>query len=108
MTMECFFFGFLRTAPGRVSQVPTDETYAGAFPYSEVENLFITEAMMALQPQLQGMFSFHSYGLMWLLPWAYSRELPPDYNDLVSRRIWNTNLSPLHWIARPNKEKYEL
>jgi len=27
--------------------------------------------------------SFHSYGQLWLIPWGYTTERPPDYDELV-------------------------
>ncbi|OQV18167.1 Carboxypeptidase B [Hypsibius exemplaris] len=75
-------FDFKWMVAGAV-QTPRENTYAGAFPYSEIENVHVTEALLALVPQVKGMLSFHSAAQMWLLPWAYGYERSEDYDELM-------------------------
>ncbi|XP_077869568.1 carboxypeptidase B-like [Saccoglossus kowalevskii] len=62
---------------------PCSQEYRGDFPESEVEIAKTTDFItLASASQRFTMFiDFHSYGLMWMCPWAYTTELPPDYDD---------------------------
>ncbi|OQV18168.1 Carboxypeptidase B [Hypsibius exemplaris] len=64
------------------TQTASTETYAGPFPYSEVENIYVTEQLLNLRPQVKSMISIHSAAQMWLLPWGYAFERPADYEDI--------------------------
>ena len=44
---------------------------------------FLQEAVLARKSQIKCLMTFHSAAQMWLLPWGYALEYPPDFEDLV-------------------------
>lgn len=70
-------------------QSPCTQTYAGAFPFSEIENLHHTQAYLARRKEIKCLLTFHSFSQVWLTPWGYDNSLPADYPELV--RIFNSN-----------------
>ena len=44
----------------------------------------MSEFILEKRDVLKAYISLHSYSQMWLHPWGYSREMPPDYDDIVS------------------------
>jgi len=58
---------------------PCSDAYYGSGPFSEVEvrtvGLYIKNA-----GNIRGYINFHSYSQLWMSPWGYTENLPPDYN----------------------------
>ena len=72
------------------SHNPCAETYCGPFPFFAVEVLNIAEFLVS-QPDIsfKGFIDFHSYSQLWMTPYGYTHELPPDYEVLVSGKFFN-------------------
>lgn len=69
---------------------PCTETYRGPAAFSEVEVKSVGEYVTA--GQFDGYIDFHSYSQLWLSPWGYTSNLPPnaDYvlqSDLSRRCV---------------------
>ncbi|MDZ7261031.1 MAG: M14 family zinc carboxypeptidase [candidate division KSB1 bacterium] len=78
---------------------PWDQTFRGAFAFSEPESQAIRNLVQAHRFVIS--ISYHSYGGYWLVPWGYIRAYTPDhkvfmaladsaitYNDYVSGTSW--------------------
>lgn len=59
------------------------DSYAGPDAASEYEIKSIEQAVRAKLTKWDSFMSVHSYGEVWLLPWAYTEERPDDYSDLL-------------------------
>ncbi|OWA50155.1 Carboxypeptidase B [Hypsibius exemplaris] len=75
---------------GATQQAGT-EIYAGPFPFSEPENLHLTEAVLQRRNQIKTLLTFHSAVQMWLLPWGYDLIYPDDYQDLMQMGVRATD-----------------
>ncbi|XP_022099067.1 carboxypeptidase B-like [Acanthaster planci] len=66
------------------SHNPCDDTYCGPFPFFAVEVLNVAKFLIS-QPGIsfKGFIDFHSYSQLWMTPYAYTKELPPDYKVLI-------------------------
>ncbi|KAK8762111.1 hypothetical protein V5799_026624 [Amblyomma americanum] len=68
----------------RSSENPCTDTYCGDSPFSEPETRAIREAVMDTRGRTEFYFSFHSFGLLWMFPYAYSDALVPEYDQLLN------------------------
>ncbi|XP_055341548.1 carboxypeptidase B-like [Paramacrobiotus metropolitanus] len=64
------------------TQNPCQDTYAGAFPYSEVENLHVTEAILEHRQKVKAFIGVHSFSQVWLVPWGHNNSYPKDIADM--------------------------
>jgi len=83
--------------PGRSSD-PCSEQYNGWHAFCEPEARAIADFILSLTSSTSAFsvnddddvgglliyVSLHAYGQHLLTPWGYTRQLPPDYFDLVS------------------------
>ena len=92
------------TAEG-VSYYPCSQIYCGPRPASEPETTVVQDEARRLANELQGWLTMHSYGSMWMFPYAttiaHSPDSPcqraPDHHDLVF-----TPLLLYYWLdSRP-------
>ncbi|XP_055341529.1 carboxypeptidase B-like [Paramacrobiotus metropolitanus] len=76
---------------GAVQSPPCSDINAGAFPFSEVENLHLTDTALEVKDQLKVFLTIHSAAQMILTPWGYALEYPSDIADLeaLGRRMAN-------------------
>jgi len=68
------------------SPYPWDETYRGAYAFSEPENQAIRN--LALQHEFVFAISYHSYGQLMIYPWGYVDEDTSDhklYTDIAAK-----------------------
>ncbi|KAL5289995.1 hypothetical protein ACFFRR_009781 [Megaselia abdita] len=54
-------------------------TFKGEFPFSEVETQGIKNMMETFSDQILFFLSLHSYAQSIMYPWAYTKELPPQW-----------------------------
>ncbi|KAM4677539.1 carboxypeptidase A1-like [Discoglossus pictus] len=66
--------------PGSSSN-PCDETYHGAYPYSESEVNSIADFILA-HGNMKALLTIHSYSQMLLFPYGFTPELAPDHEEL--------------------------
>jgi len=59
------------------------DTYHGPAAWSEIENVHVSNYIMARQEDWIFYNSLHSYSQLVLLPWAYTSTPPDDYNELL-------------------------
>jgi len=89
----------LNAGPGS-SRDPCSEQYNGWAAFSEPETRAVADFILSLSSSnndndddtvvVGGLLiyvSLHAYGQHLLTPWGYTRQLPPDYGDLVSQLI---------------------
>ncbi len=68
------------------SNVTSDSTYCGEYPFSEPETQAIRD--LALNHSFTVAIDFHTYSDLVMWPWGYTEDAPPDNDDLV--RIGNS------------------
>lgn len=68
----------------RSSKDPCSEDYCGDSPFSEPEVRAIRDALEAIKGRAEFYFAMHSYGLLWMFPYAYSKTPSPDHDLLVN------------------------
>ncbi|KAK2155063.1 hypothetical protein LSH36_250g02043 [Paralvinella palmiformis] len=68
-----------------------DNTYAGPFAHSEPETALIRDYIF--NGNWEAYFALHTYGQLWLLPWGYTADDPPTYDELM--RVANIGASAL-------------
>lgn len=66
------------------SDNPCSETFAGFAPFSEPESLALANFVMENVAD-NGIifFTTHSYSQLWMTPFGYTDELPPNYDAMV-------------------------
>jgi len=67
-----------------VSRNPCTDIYPGPYPFSEPCTKSAAETIMSLRHEIKGYISFHAFSQLWLTPWAYTKRLPDDYEDLMA------------------------
>ncbi|XP_065185159.1 carboxypeptidase B-like [Sycon ciliatum] len=68
------------------SKNPCHEDYAGTHAFSQVSVRDVADFLKNI-PNLEIYINFHSFGQLWMYPWAYSTELTPDNADLRGASI---------------------
>jgi len=71
-------------AEGGSSDDPCHGLYMGPEPFSEIENRNVRDFILARKDKFIFYNSIHSYSQLILLPWGYTRDLPEDYDDMLS------------------------
>jgi len=72
------------------SPLACSDSYQGPSAASEVEVQALQSYLCGLGEDLKGYINFHSYSQLWMSPWGYTDELPPDYtqqNDLSKAAV---------------------
>lgn len=69
---------------GGSSDYGCSETYHGTEAFSEVENQNIRDFVWARKDQIKFFNTIHSYSQLILLPWGFSYENAPGYNNLLN------------------------
>ena len=72
------------------------ETYMGPSAFSEVENANVRDFVMANKDRIKFFNTIHSYSQLILLPWGFTTDHAPGYNNL------------LHLANEVNSSKYIL
>ena len=65
------------------SKDPCTDTYCGPSAFSEVEVKAVADYIAMQKGTIKAFIDFHSYSQLWMTPWGYTKDLPPDYADLV-------------------------
>jgi len=65
------------------SQDPCTEIYAGPAPDSEIENINLQQGLLNKKGQWDSYITLHSYSAYWMVPWAYTEDLPEDYLETL-------------------------
>lgn len=73
--------GFCRV---QASTNPCSERYCGDSAFSEPETRAIREALRDTQGRTKFYFSLHSYGQLWMFPYAYSYSPVSEYEQLLN------------------------
>lgn len=64
---------------------PCKETFCGKAPFSEPESHAFREYVTEFRNRIAFYFSFHAFGDLWLIPYGFRSERPPDYDELMER-----------------------
>ena len=67
------------------SSNPCSHIYAGVKPFSEPEVRSLASYMMQYKNDIKIYIAVHSYSQLWLSPWGYANEVPPDSEILLSK-----------------------
>lgn len=59
---------------------PCSETFYGAAPFSEACVANLAKYMTSLGPNLKGYIAVHAYSQLWMTPWGWTTQLPPDFS----------------------------
>lgn len=62
---------------GGSSGTPSNDTYRGPSPFSELETQAIRDFVVA-HPNINAYMDYHSYSQLLMWPWGYTPSLPPD------------------------------
>lgn len=73
-----------RFCRSRGSSSPCQDTYCGDYAFSEPETRAIRNALWATQGRTEFYFSLHSFGQLWMFPYAYSDARVPEYDQLMN------------------------
>ncbi|XP_055934247.1 mast cell carboxypeptidase A-like [Argiope bruennichi] len=63
-------------------KMPCTEDYRGKSPFSERESQVVKKIIKKLQNRLLAYFCFHSFLSVWTFPWAKTKELPENYEEM--------------------------
>ncbi|ESO04861.1 hypothetical protein HELRODRAFT_78521, partial [Helobdella robusta] len=63
------------------------EDYPGKRPASEVETTHLIRLLNSIRHRVKGYYSVHTFGQLWFIPYAYSNNLYPVFEDMVSRLV---------------------
>ncbi|CAN7991891.1 unnamed protein product, partial [Ixodes hexagonus] len=64
------------------SSNPCSATYCGDSPFSEPESRAVSNAVLAAKGRVSFYFSVHSFGLLWMFPYAYTTKRVSNYDEL--------------------------
>ncbi|XP_054720773.1 carboxypeptidase B-like [Uloborus diversus] len=76
-------FGHKFTSTTYEKQRCNDSTFPGFKAFSELETQAIRDGVLKLRKSLKAFFTFHSFGQLWMTPYASSRVTPEDYLDHI-------------------------
>ena len=69
--------------PRCAGRAPCQGVYSGSRPFSEPETIAVANFLLQHKDRMKMYLSLHSYSQLWLIPWAYTRQHPTDYDQLV-------------------------
>jgi murein tripeptide amidase MpaA len=84
------------------SSDPCSDTYAGPQPFSEPEAKAVADYISARNNTWDLFITLHSYGQLWMTPWGYTMDLPPNYDSME-----RVGLAAVDTIAQTSGEVYE-
>ncbi|XP_064486159.1 carboxypeptidase B-like [Ornithodoros turicata] len=64
---------------------PCKETFCGRAPFSEPETTAFRDYVTTFKDRIVFYFSIHSFGDLWLIPYGFRVDKPPDYDSLMTR-----------------------
>lgn len=64
---------------------PCKETFCGKAPFSEPETTAFRDYVGGFRDRIAFYFSIHSFGDLWLIPYGFRVDRPPDYEALMTR-----------------------
>ncbi|XP_031572403.1 carboxypeptidase B-like [Actinia tenebrosa] len=73
-------WGGVGSAPNK----PCSPIYPGPRAFSEVETRNVAKFLYSRRKRIRGYVDFHSYGQLWMSPWGYKRQFPPNYRKQAS------------------------
>lgn len=95
---------------GGSSDSSCSDTYHGPEAFSEVENRNVRDFVDANKNQIKFFNSIHSYSQYVLLPWGFTEDPCPDYDDLFAmaeRVILHLKFSK-HFLYQHSQQKYHI
>ncbi|XP_045034292.1 carboxypeptidase B [Daphnia magna] len=72
---------------GGSSDWPCAPIYNGGTAFSEIESRVVRDTILGIANQTAVYLTFHSYGQYWLTPWAYTTNLPSNYDQLYNLAV---------------------
>ena len=66
------------------SSNPCNLTYSGVKAASEPEVQAVSNFLFQNAAMFDFYVTMHSYGQLWMLPYGFSDEIPPNYENMVS------------------------
>ena len=61
--------------------------YHGESAFSESESASIRDSLAANRGRIKAFISIHSNRQVWMTPYGYSLELPPDYDEMLIFKV---------------------
>ncbi|XP_064611918.1 carboxypeptidase B-like [Liolophura sinensis] len=61
------------------SKDPCSDSYCGPSPFSESEVKGVADFLNAVPGRFRAYIDFHSFSQLWMTPWGYTKDLPPDF-----------------------------
>lgn len=61
------------------SEDPCSDSYCGPSPFSESEVKGVADFLNAIPGRFRAYIDFHSFSQLWMTPWGYTKDLPPDF-----------------------------
>lgn len=61
---------------------PCTDEFMGLVPFSESESRAVKKFTESNARRIKAIFSLHSFGQLWMFPWAYSRNNTSDYSEM--------------------------
>lgn len=68
---------------GTTKSDPSDDTFCGPKPFSELESWAMAEFMKNVGNDTDYYISIHSYGQLVVLPYGYTTKHDPDFDQVV-------------------------
>jgi hypothetical protein len=78
---------FINVSAGGSSNLPCDDTFHGATAFSEVEVKAMADFFDTIADRAVFFLSVHSYSQYILLPYGFSNERYPDYDEYVKSQL---------------------
>ena len=70
-------------AEAGASNDPCSDSFAGEFPFSEIETRSLAEYFTTISDKLVAYLDFHSYGQLLMWPYGHGPEHVSNYDELV-------------------------
>ena len=74
-------FCFYTIGKGHGANHPCSYIFPGERPFSEVESLNIAAYLSKHKHKMAAFFDIHSYSKLWMSPWGWKDEKPPEYSS---------------------------
>lgn len=75
---------------------PCSQTFAGRSAHSEPEVKALTETILKERNRIAFFLTLHSYSQIMLLPYGYSKEIPPEYSALEALAMQGAEVLKMH------------
>merc|ERR1712002_968939 len=91
MNPDGYEYTFSNNRMWRKTRNPCTDIYPGPYAFSEPCTKSAAETIMSLRHEIKGYISFHAFSQLWLTPWAYTKKVPADFDDLMAVATEATN-----------------